>query len=133
MVSVSDDHGQPIDPFAQIHISAGNHDSADTGSIFKHEAPPATACKAGTLKYRLIIPASGGLIRSLQPESLLPGRLAPVLCPEQFLPGFLQKRGQTGWWLPEVPPVHGLPGGSFGASNSKIFQKYRFQQATALP
>ena len=62
MVSVSDDHGQPIDPFAQIHISAGNHDSADTGSILKHEAPPATACKAGTLKYRLIIPASGGLI-----------------------------------------------------------------------
>jgi len=57
----------------------------------------ATACKAGTLKYRLIIPASGGLIRSLQPESLLLGRLAPVLCPEQFLPGFLQKRGQTGW------------------------------------
>ena len=53
---------QPIDPFAQIHISAGNHDSADTGSIFKHEAPPAAACKAGTLKYRLIIPASGGLI-----------------------------------------------------------------------
>ena len=47
MVSVSNDHGQPIDPFAQIHISAGNHDSADTGSILKHEAPPATACKAG--------------------------------------------------------------------------------------
>ena len=34
----------------------------------------ATACKAGTLKYRLIIPASGGLIRSLQPESLLLGK-----------------------------------------------------------
>lgn len=34
---------------------------------------------------------------------------------------------------PGVPPVHRLPGGSFGASNSKIFQKYRFQQATALP
>ena len=62
MVSASDDHGQPIDPFAQIHISAGDHDSADTGSIFKHEVPPATACKAGALKYRLIIPASGGLI-----------------------------------------------------------------------
>ena len=29
MVSASDDHGQPIDPFAQIHISAGNHDSAE--------------------------------------------------------------------------------------------------------
>ena len=35
MVSVSDDHGQPIDPFAQIHTSADNHDSADTGSILK--------------------------------------------------------------------------------------------------
>ena len=42
MLSVSDDHGQPIDPFEQIHISAGDHDSADTSSIFKHEAPPAT-------------------------------------------------------------------------------------------
>ena len=62
MVSVSDDHGQPIDPFAQIHISAGDHDSADTGSIFKHETPPAAACRAGTLKYRLIILKSGGLI-----------------------------------------------------------------------
>ena len=47
-------------PHRNIH--AGNHDSADTGSIFKHEEPPATACKAGTLKYRLIIPASGGQI-----------------------------------------------------------------------
>ena len=96
MVSVSDDHGQPIDPFAQIHISAGNHDSADTGSIFKHEAPPATACKAGTLKYRLIIPASGGLIRSLQPESLLPERLAPVVVSRAVFTGISTKERADG-------------------------------------
>ena len=51
-----------IKPEVTVLMIAGNHDSADTGSIFKHEAPPATACKAGTLKYRLIIPESGGLI-----------------------------------------------------------------------
>ena len=51
MVSVSDDHGQPIDPFAQIHISAGNHDSADTGSIFKHEAEYSCAMKSHFRKF----------------------------------------------------------------------------------
>lgn len=58
MLSVSDDHRQPIDPFPQIYISTGDHDSADIGNIIKNETPHAAACKAETPKYRLIIPES---------------------------------------------------------------------------
>ncbi len=50
-VSVSDDNGQTINAFTQIHVSTGNHDSADADSIIKHEASPAKQSKRNIVHH----------------------------------------------------------------------------------
>ena len=52
MVSVTDDHGQSVNAFPQIHISAGEYNPADSCCIVKHDGSPGRSCQAGLPKYR---------------------------------------------------------------------------------
>ena len=52
MVSVSDDHGQSVNAFPQINISAGEYNPADSCCIVKHDGSPGRSCQAGLPKYR---------------------------------------------------------------------------------
>mgnify|MGYP000644724426 CR=1 FL=1 len=52
MVSVTDDHGQSVNAFPQINISAGEYNPADSCCIVKHDGSPGRSCQAGLPKYR---------------------------------------------------------------------------------
>ncbi len=54
-VSVTNDHGKPVNSLPKIDSATRQYYLADPGNIFKHEPPPEEYGKAGLLKFRLLM------------------------------------------------------------------------------